>query len=134
MNPYETVARTRKAYAIADWLTTNCPESLRRGDALEQMGEMPVTWWADVATNAGQKVPSHTTVAEVLSILQRRCDRPGRGPDSRSGSAPSSFRSEGAVPPSDPQASATPERPGLVALRNEMHGTVTELYQERARW
>lgn len=94
MNPWKAKARAIKAYALADFLTATCPESLRREGALEVMAEMPSTWWTGIAANAGVKPPSLTTITAVLEILRSRSEaasasytnadlRPARGVNGR---------------------------------------------------
>jgi hypothetical protein len=119
---YEREARTRKAYAIADFLTAHCPETFRHDPDLEVLLGMPSTWWTDVAANAGQKPPSFKTIEKVLSILQHRSGQQrGVGQSAVSGSAQSS-PSEGVGSPRSSAIVAIPEHPALTAAIDERFG------------
>jgi hypothetical protein len=117
---FEREARTRKAYAIADFLTAHCPETFRHDPDLEVLLGMPSTWWTDVAANAGQKPPSFKTIEKVLSILQHRSGQQ-RGVGQSADRALLPHESEGAGL-RHASADAIPEHPALTAVIDERFG------------
>lgn len=78
-NPHETAARLRKVLRLVEAIDRlMARDTLRRVQPDEIPGvlaTMDPAWWAEIATKAGVRMPSSTTIAAVREVYARRSQR-----------------------------------------------------------